>query len=320
MNALPEAEMPKVTRMAAVGDLMLGRGVDTLLLGSSSGIEKVFGDFLPLLQSQDLTLGNLEGALTNRTLKTPKAYNFRFSPKILAPLMRAGFGYLAPANNHVFDYGEAGLIDTITALEEAAMPASGIGRNLSEAARPWRGRTGGLEVQILSLGAYPAEGGGFDGLRDAAARADRPGILWGGDDALSSMRGNFSPDTFDIVLAHGGFEWQNEPSRAQILLYRSFIDAGADLVLGSHPHVLQAAETYRGRLILYSLGNFIFPGMDETRYGEESLLLALGLYQGEVRYAEFHPARLDGRRVFRDKSGEVLKRFLLLCKEFRPPA
>jgi poly-gamma-glutamate synthesis protein (capsule biosynthesis protein) len=316
MEGLPGPPVPeKIVRIGAVGDIMPGRGVDAVLLGSVKGVEKIFGTVLPVMREQDLLLGNIEGVLTRRTVKTPKAYNFRFPPEILGPLKEAGFGYLSPANNHIYDYGEEGLLDTLDAMAAAGMPASGIGRDWEAAARPWEGRVGPLSVRIMSLGAYPREWSGFDG-RTAAAGKDKPGILWADEAALGAMKTYFSPESFDIVMVHGGEEWRNTPSREQIALYRSFVDAGADAVFGSHPHVLQAAELYGGGFIAYSLGNFVFPGMDETEYGEESLILNLGIYKGRVRYVEFHPVRIDGRFLALDTTEKIIRRFTALTRRF----
>jgi poly-gamma-glutamate synthesis protein (capsule biosynthesis protein) len=316
MESLPPTDPPRVVRIGAVGDLMPARGVDAVLLGSEKGVERVFGTTLSVLLEQDLLLGNIEGAITRRTAKTPKAYNFRFSPEILRPLKKAGFGYLAPANNHIYDYGEEGLLDTLDALKAAGMPASGIGRNWEEASRPWEGGVGPLTVRVMSLAVYPREGSGFDGKISAAAGKEKPGILWADDAALRAMEKYFSPETFDIVMVHGGEEWRNTPSPAQTALYRSFVDAGADAVFGSHPHVLQAVEPYAKGFIAYSLGNFIFPGMDETRYGEESLILSLGIYEGVVRYAEFFPVLIDGRFVRLDDTDKIIRRFTALTRRF----
>lgn len=317
LECLPPPEPAKVASLAAVGDVMPGRGSDAILLASPRGKETVFGDVLPLMKKSDLLLGNLEGAVTVRGEKFVKAYNFRFPPTILDALVSSGFGYLALTNNHVYDFGDQGLLDTLDAFKAAGLPTSGAGRDLAEACRPWEKTVRGTRVRVLSLGAYPAEGTKFDGRLQAAAGENRPGILWAGETALAAMRKGFSADTFDLVLVHGGEEWHSEPAAEQKALYRSFVDAGADIVIGSHPHVLQGAEVYRGKLIAYSLGNFLFPGMDETRYGEESVLLSLGIHEGEVRYVEFHPVRLRNQVLGLDRSGEILKRFLGLCREFK---
>ena len=98
------------------------------------------------------------------------------------------------------------------------------------------------------------------------------------------------------------------PSESQRALYRRFIDSGADLVLGHHSHVVQGLEAYRGRLIAYSLGNFVFPGMFGTDYGEESLFLRVGVVDGAIRYVEPVPVRIDHQVISIDRTGAILER------------
>jgi poly-gamma-glutamate synthesis protein (capsule biosynthesis protein) len=125
---------------------------------------------------------------------------------------------------------------------------------------------------------------------------------------FAAMEAQFGPDTFDIVMIHGGFEWHTEPSRAQVALYRSFVDAGADLVLGHHSHVVQGLEAYNGGLIAYSLGNFVFPGMYLTEYGEESVLLKVGVVDGNIRYVEPIPVRIDHQLLSLDRETALTER------------
>ncbi len=119
-----------------------------------------------------------------------------------------------------------------------------------------------------------------------------------------------------IVSVHGGYEWQNQPALKQKKLYRKLIEHGADIVIGSHPHVLQPVEVWKGSLIIYSLGNFIFPGMDETEYGEESMILSLGYYKGKLLYINYIPVNIDMKYLSIDKSGKILKRFTGLNNKF----
>lgn len=309
---------PEVVWIGGVGDLMVARGV-TRLLDRPDGLEVVFGDVLPLMREVDFLLGNLEGAVTVRGEPLPKGFTFRFRPRVLDPLARAGFDYLSVVNNHSYDYGEIGFLDTLAWLEQSPIATSGAGRNLDEASRAYRDAlgAGGLPVAVLSVGAYPVERSGFDGARTTAATADRPGVLWADPRnptaqaaALEAMRREFGEASFDIVMVHGGAEWATAPSEAQRELYRSYVDAGADLVVGHHSHVVQGFESYRGALIAYSLGNFVFPGMFVTEYGEESVLLRVGVVDGEIRYVEPVPVRIDRQLLALDPGGRQLARML----------
>jgi poly-gamma-glutamate synthesis protein (capsule biosynthesis protein) len=243
-----------------------------------------------------------------------KAYTFRFRPEALRPLRDAGFSYLSVTNNHAFDYGPAAFLDTLTNLAAAGIGTSGAGRTLEDASVPWVTALDGLPVTVLSLAAYPVERSGYDGEKATKASSDRPGVLWEGAQALSAVNDAAADGSFDIVMVHGGQEWQERPSASQRRLYRALVDHGADLVIGSHPHVLQGIEAYREKLIVHSLGNFVFPGMQGTFGGEDSLVLIAGVYEGAVRYLRFIPARLSGTRVSRDAAGSILDRFLSLTE------
>lgn len=116
-------------------------------------------------------------------------------------------------------------------------------------------------------------------------------------------------------MVHGGEEWSEGPSESLRAFYRSLIDMGVDMVIGSHPHVLHGFESHNGGLIAYSLGNFIFPGMDETKYGEESLILGVGVVDQTVRYVELFPVRINNRTVAMDTGGEILERVLAQTEE-----
>ncbi len=300
--------------IGAVGDIMPGRGVESLLLSGEKGLEAVFADTLPVLKGHDILIGNLEGPVSRGGEKRTKTYTFRFRPEVLAPLKKAGFTYLMTANNHCFDYGERAFLDTLLHLSEAGIGTSGAGKNLKEALMPWETEVRGLPVAILSLGAYPLERSGFNGRVEAAAADTKPGILWFGKEALSAVRDMKQKGAFAVVCVHGGVEYEHHPSAEQRELYQSLIDAGADIVFGSHPHVLQGMEPRGGGLIVYSLGNFVFPGMDGMERATETAVVSVRLYGGTIRYINFTPARISGTRTEIDSSGTVAKRYSGLTK------
>jgi poly-gamma-glutamate synthesis protein (capsule biosynthesis protein) len=313
---IPSAAPAKpIVWISAVGDMMLSRGIDRALLSGDAGIQRTFADTLPILQEADLLLGNLEGAVTRRGTPAEKSYTFRFPPEVLSPLGRVGFDYVSLTNNHAYDYGEPGFLDTLDNLSRSEIATSGAGRSLEEARRSWDTTVRGQPVHVLSLGAYPRERNGFDGLRQASARDDRAGILWATDQLIADLPELLSGAGFTIVMVHGGQEWAERPTEGQRRLYRQLANAGADLVVGSHPHVVQGLEGYRGSLIAYSLGNFLFNGMQQTRYGEESVILTVGAHEGAIRYVEPKPVQISGPRVSLDKSGSILERLSARTQE-----
>ena len=282
--------------IGAVGDIMPARGVDEALL-APDGIQSVFGDTLPALRSCPLLLGNLESAVTLAGAKEIKTYTFRCAPAALGALRKVGFSYLSLANNHTFDFGERGFLDTLANLSFWGLGTSGAGGNVREASLPFVAHFGAVEVRILSFAAYPVDRTGFDGRKIARAAPDKPGTLWLDGEGLAIAARAFSPRSFNIALVHGGEEWSTLPTADQRRLYTELVRAGSDLVVGSHPHVLQGMQVFQGGLIAYSLGNFVFPGMDGTDGGEDSVILKLGVYQGKIRYVVSLPVRLQGAAV-----------------------
>lgn len=174
---------------------------------------------------------------------------------------------------------------------------------------------GALEIRILSFAAYPVDRTGFDGRKVARAAPDRPGTLWLDQEGLDAAARAFSPGSFNIALVHGGEEWSTLPTTDQRRLYTELARAGADLVVGSHPHVLQGLQVFQGSLISYSLGNFLFPGMDGTDGGEDSVILKLGLYQGRIRYVVPQPVRLQGTSVRLAQEDTTRLKLLSLTRE-----
>lgn len=304
IRSFPKPEGDDTVFIGAVGDLMPGRGVERILKtseGGKSGLERVFGDTLSVLRISDIMIGNLEGAVTDGGAKATKSYTFKYKSDILPFLKDAGFTYLMLTNNHSFDYGQEGFTDTLGAVKKAGFATSGAGMNASEAEVFWRTAIRGQRFSVLSCGAYPVENSGFDGAKIAAATDAKPGILWESPRIAELVRKEKESGAFVIVCVHGGKEYRTLPSARQQAFYRSLADSGADVVFGSHPHVLQPIEQYGNSLIVYSLGNFLFPGMGDMPGAEKSMIVRLGVSRGRIILKETYPARLSGTRVALDK-------------------
>jgi poly-gamma-glutamate capsule biosynthesis protein CapA/YwtB (metallophosphatase superfamily) len=299
-DAIPTSEPASIAWIAAVGDLMMGRGIEGLFLSGPEGGRKVFGDTLPILSGADFLLGNLEGALTEGGSRAVKSYTFRFPRATAAALKETGFDYVSLSNNHSFDFGDRGFIDSLKAVKAAGLGCSGAGMNLSAAVLPFRAALKGQELSLTAFGAYRLE----LPRASVAASASRPGILLK-EEGLAAIRAS-AGTAFDIAVAHAGTEYADAPDRGIRGLYHACVDSGADLVLGSHPHVLQGIEVYRGRLIVYSLGNFVFRGMDEEANATDTMILRLGLSGGRVVAVEPVFAKIgdDGPRLAPASSGD----------------
>ncbi|HZK19989.1 MAG TPA: CapA family protein [Treponemataceae bacterium] len=294
--SIPEHTVPHITYISAVGDMILSRGVDYSMIYAKSP-KPVFTTTLDVLTTNDITIGNLECVVTNRTENAEKTYTFKGSKKALPYLKEAGFNYLMVTNNHSYDYGEDGFKDTLKALEKHGIHTSGAGTTLKKAQEFYRTVCNDLTIAILSCGAFPIEKSGFDGKKTATATDDRAGILWEGKDFLNLVAQEKQNDSYIIINVHGGEEYTSLPSEKQKKLYKQLCDHGADIVFGSHPHVVQPVELYNKSLIAYSLGNFVFPGMDEMHGAEDSIIIRVGIANSRILYYEKYPCILDQTTV-----------------------
>ncbi|MDD5710825.1 MAG: CapA family protein [Candidatus Colwellbacteria bacterium] len=233
-----------------VGDIMLSRNVGRKMeeLGD---YRYPFLESADILREADLTLGNLEGPISARGVDQGSQYSFRADPKVIKGLIFAGFDALVIANNHIWDWGGDALSDTVTLLQEDGIEPMGAGRNYEEANKPVIEKIGTSSVAILAYtDLYP---------NSLKATEQTPGIS---DFNVEGVQGLISElkDEVDIIVInlHWGEEYADGPSSAQRVIARSFIDAGADLIIGHHPHVVQETEAYKNGWIAYSLGNFVF--------------------------------------------------------------
>jgi len=259
--------------LAAVGDIMLARSVSSWITEESPA--GPFAHVRELLLATDVTVGNLECVLSERGRAEPKGYTFRAPPLAANGLAQAGFDVLALANNHTLDYGVDALLDTVDALRGAGIEPVGAGRDDTEAYAPVVVERDGVRLAFLSFGEVPNEAGYDMTLWTAAS--DKPGIAWVDEERLAAGIERAQADA-DIVVVffHFGNEGWSSPSARQRTVARAAIDAGANLVLGTHPHVLQEVEEYEGGLIAYSLGNFVFDGFEGVANESAILFVTFG--------------------------------------------
>ncbi len=233
--------------LVAGGDVMLGWFIDRFLKSD-------YDPFLyikPVLKNSDIAFCNLEAPFTTRGEKIEKKFNFRVDPQRVIYLQNAEFDIVSIANNHIMDYGKQGLEDTIATLERASITYCGAGISLSKA----------REIRIIKKRGVKFAFLGYSTVQpsDIFARPGTPGVAyaskgWIKEDVKKAQ------NLADIVVVslHSGVEKNYSPTRRQKELARSAIDAGAHIVLGHHPHVLEGIEEYKKGLIIYSLGNFVF--------------------------------------------------------------
>jgi len=247
--------------IAFVGDIMLGRTLAGRIERGEG--DAVFASVEPVLQSADLAVGNLECALGEGGVKAAKAYTFLAPPKA-APLLRgAGFDLLSLANNHSLDFGPDVFRQTIERLGENGIRSVGGGANETIAHTPVRFEIGGLRIAFLAYVDVASEYLSKFDTRSWSAGLATSGIAWADDEEikkdLQALNGNTD---VVVVLFHYGIEGVVAPSQRQIRLSRLAVDYGADVIVGTHPHVIQEVEEYKDGLIFYSLGNFVFDGFE----------------------------------------------------------
>ncbi len=244
--------------VAAAGDVNLDLDQFDLGYGYAYPWTQVSG----LLQSADLAFCNLECAVSHHGSPVPgKAFTFRGSPESLPAMREAGIDVVSHANNHARDWGTEAFLDTLSFLDANGIARCGSGADYAAAHAPaFLGRNG-LRVAFLAYSdvnwpGWPA-GVGYPGVADAA---DAAGMAR--DIAAARERADVVAVSF-----HWGNEREYNPTPRQRQLARFAVDCGADLVLGHHPHVAQGFEIYGGKLICYSLGNFVFnPGSPQGNY------------------------------------------------------
>lgn len=239
------------TKIYFVGDIMLDRGV-------LSSVNKNFnGNFSELfknvteLKNADILFGNLEGPVSDVGNNVGSKYSFRMNPSVLTTLKDVGFNILSFANNHVGDWNVSAFNDTLKRLGENNILATGAGINKDYAAIPVIIEKNGIRF-------------GFLGFSDVGpnwmeAKENKPGILLASDPNFSSIIKTAKENTDVLIVSiHFGEEYEEIHNKKQENLAHLAIDAGADMIIGHHPHVIQDIEYYKEKPIFYSLGNFIF--------------------------------------------------------------
>lgn len=262
----PVSVMPLIqdttSTLLFVGDILLARDVERQI-NTHSDFSFPFQHIASTTRAADFMFGNLEGAMSDRGINQGSIYSFRDDPRTVEGLLFAGFDALSLANNHIFDWGREALRDTVVHLNSAGIKTVGAGGDAVEANAPLLIDAKDAKVALIAFtNLYPKS---FEatGTITGISKFDEGEIL----EKIRALR-----TTADIVVLsiHWGNEYETSASNEQKRLGRMFIDAGADIVVGHHPHVVQELEQYKNGWIAYSLGNFIFDQnfSDETRTGD----------------------------------------------------
>ena len=271
--------------LASVGDIMLDRGLGTVIQGGN--LAYPFAKVAPLLQNADITVGNVESAMGDIGTPAAKRYPFRAPPVAAQALAQGGFDVVSLANNHGMDYGPEALLQAIDLLNAQGVAPIGAGADYEAAHTPHITQVNGISLAFLGYVNVPVEASsGFDtAVWDATDTT--PGLAWGYPDVIAEDVTAVRPEAdLVIVVLHSGFEYIEEPGEQQMAAAHAAIDAGADLVIGHHAHILQGIEYYNDGVIVYGLGNFAF----EIDGPPETAVLNVWLNQDGVHTLELIPA------------------------------
>jgi poly-gamma-glutamate synthesis protein (capsule biosynthesis protein) len=270
-----------------VGDIMVAETPGELIARG----EDPFQPFAALLSSHDVRIGSLECVVATTGTAEEKPYTFRADPRTL-PVLKRHFDAVSLANNHSGDFGKAAFAEQLALMDTAGLPYFGGGRDATAAHAPWIVERNGVRIALLGYVEFKP--------RSFEADASRPGVAWSGedDDVIEDIIAARRVHRADIVIPFMHWGWEDEPDPSPRLraFARRMIDAGADMVVGGHPHVTQGAEYYRGKPIIYSLGNFLFNGFDTPATTTGWVLSARVDRTGVVDWRT-HVARLDANGV-----------------------
>ena len=283
---LQEAFAPEpVVHLASVGDIMLDRGLGIVIQGGN--LAYPFAKVAPLLQNADITVGNMESAMGTLGEPADKSYPFRAPPVAAEALALGGFDVVSLANNHGMDYGPDALLQAIDLLHAQGVTPIGAGANFDAAHTPYITQINGLSLAILSYVNVPIEARSAFDTAVWTATETTPGLAWG-DPVVIAADVTAVRDQVDLVIVvlHSGYEYVEEPSEPQVAAAQAAIDAGAELVIGHHAHILQGIDFYNDGVIVYGLGNFAF----EIDGAPETAVLNVWLDTNGVRSLELIPA------------------------------
>lgn len=287
-----------------VGDVIYDPDCAPMVRASElGGVENCFdAEVLEKLRNSDITLLNNEFSITTRGAALEgKTWTFRAAPETVQIHKDLGADIVSLANNHVYDYGETGFIDTLDHLKAAGMPYVGAGRNLDEARQAQYFIVNGVKVGIIA--ASRAEKVRFTPV----ATEDSAGVMgtYESADFLEAVKEADAQCDILIAYVHWGTEKSEKLESAQKEMAREYIDAGVDAVIGGHTHYLQGMEFYNGKPIIYSLGNFWFSnyyvdtGILTLRvnadFDVQTFFMPLAQQNGEVRCFE---TQEECRKVF----------------------
>ncbi len=303
-------------KIVAVGDIMYGRKVGKLLEQKDEGYTYAFSDVKGILNSGDIVFGNLESPMTDSTISLSKEKKIilKCNPKAIEGIKDAGFNILSLANNHMLDYYGQGMLDTVEILDNNDILHSGAGKDITAARKAAIITKNGVTFGLLSYSDMVTY-----------TYAGTPNISYNaGIEKAGAMPRDYETIREDIaalrsevdlvaVSLHWGIEESFQIPSDQIEFARKLLDDGADMILGHHPHQFQGMEIYKGKPIIYSMGNFLFDQNDPENM--ESFIIEMEYRDKKLTGLSAIPVRILDKCHVEVQTGEDAKNILEREKE-----
>ena len=268
-------ELSSQLSICFTGDVLLDRGVRTQI--EKKGVEHLFSGVKDIFESADATVINLECPVTDIVAPINKRFIFRADTQWLPSLKASGITHAALANNHSMDQGRKGLTDTYDNLLAAGIQPIGYGNTRKSACQPIFISKDSIEVAIFNMTILP--------LENWVTLDDSPNICQASPEEVAenikAVKTN-NPDCHILVVVHWGTEYQQTPSISQRKATYILLNAGAEAIIGHHPHIIQKEEIYEGKPIFYSIGNFVFD--QHMPLTDEGLIIKANFTESTSRY------------------------------------
>ncbi len=296
------------------GDTMLGRLVNEKI--SKTNYKYPWGNVLPLLQKNDLNVINLETTLTKSQKKISKVFNFKADPDKVEVLKIGNIDLVCLANNHILDFSDDGLFETIKILDENNIAHVGAGKNIEAARRPVIIEKDGIKIGIL---------GYVDNEPDWLAGQEKPGTNYVKVGDIEKIKHDVErfKNKVDIVIVsiHWGPNKIIRPTQSFIDFAHKIIDCGVDIIHGHSAHIFQGIEIYKGKIILYSAGDFVddyvvYPDLRN----DWTFLFNVKIDKRGPKEIELIPLLVSNMQVnlaSKNKGKQILDRMKNLCAEFK---